>query len=646
LLYESWKFYGRLLPSFGGGFVGTPAPSGKPSHLEEVRSEFSPAVSEAVLILRVAQRMVLPLRTSSDVQLTPEVAVRTRAIRTQALAVPFRVSRTVISPATKIKVNVSVAIESGIISETVRLVVECDPVPEDRTWKVSLRDAEKDEELMRIPILQRSETIVSKLPFGFYVIELSSDEQSLCRFPFTIEPFSLPEALDAAREYLVQSQYGRAVAILEDASARYPDNAEVWDLLSVVEELAVLDPEAVRCEEQEFSVFRGPADWFKGAGAVLQKMRSKFGESVASLLVARKREQASVPDAMLGSVAGSSVSLPVLQALAHLEQRLKEVGDESHHRDDRLVEILAGVTGRLSQFETHTRYLGEHINAARVISGDADEKFRLVGERLAQFLDDVRNIGVSLPDFAPFFYEKLGEDCWQWIGPDAQKMFLSAEDVYRYFSGSTTAETPDFTPALLEFCRGLELLLNFRLAKLCEMVRNLFSGNRDLQDLFGQEIRWAKLKETIEFKKSYTIPQVAISLRLARVVEQRYPALLGNDGSQLVAISGLSDHESICVLTHIGQIFRNGKVHPYPGSTRMFTTPAEVLVLRKLLFGLDEERVDGDTFFPEFYKVQGFTKGEIHMAANALFPTWSQFPGLVPKIWRAADRIGVLKAAS
>ncbi len=42
----------------------------------------------------------------------------------------------------------------------------------------------------------------------------------------------------------------------------YPDDGEISDLLiSVVEELAALDPESVRREEQEFGVFRGPREW-------------------------------------------------------------------------------------------------------------------------------------------------------------------------------------------------------------------------------------------------------------------------------------------------------------------------------------------------------------------------------------------------
>jgi hypothetical protein len=551
-----------------------------------------------------------------------------------------------IDRATEQNFFVALAIEPSVVPDRIRVALECDPIPAGRTWKVSLRDA--GEELARIPILQRWEALDTKLPYGFYVVELLGDEHSLCRFAFTVEPFSLPEALDAAEEYLAHSQYSRAVAVLEDAGARYPTNGEVWDLLSVVEELAALDPEAIAREGEQFGVFRGPLEWFKGAGTVLQKMRSQFGESVASLLVARKLEPASVSDAVLGSATELPVSLPALRALVVLEQRLREAGEGAQHRDERLEQILTGVTGRLGQLETLTLDLGERLDAIRTEKDrDVEEKFSLVGEQLVQFSKGTRSLGVSLPDFAPVFQETLGEGCWKWIGDDTQEMFVSAEDIYRYFAGSATMRTRDFSPALIEFCRGLELLLNFRLGKLCEAIRNLVSGNQVLRDFVEREVKsWAKLKETIEFKKSYTIPQVAISLRLGKAMEQRYPELIGTNVASLLTSSGLSDHQSICVLSHIGQIFRNGKVHPYPGSERMFTTPAEVQVLRKLLFGLDEERVDSGAFFSEFYKLQGFTKGEIHAAANSLFQTWPRFPGLIPKIWRTAEGDGALKAAS
>ena len=85
----------------------------------------------------------------------------------------------------------------------------------------------------------------------------------------------------------------------------------------VEEELAARDLEAVGQEEQEEQgeqevVFRGSRERFRGAGTVLQKLRSKFGDSVASLLVARKLEPESVPDARLASVTELPVSLSAL----------------------------------------------------------------------------------------------------------------------------------------------------------------------------------------------------------------------------------------------------------------------------------------------------------------------------------------------
>jgi len=231
----------------------------------------------------------------------------------------------VTDPATKTRISVGLTIEPGLTPETVRLAVECEPISESRSWKVSLQDAERAEELAGIPIVQRSETIDTKLPYGFYVVELTRDEQSLVRFPFTIEPFSLPEALDSAQEYVAQSQYERAIAVLEDAGTRYPESAEVWDLLSVVEELTAdleggeQEDQEKQEEQEEQVVFRGTRERFRGVGTVLQKMRSKFGDSVASVLVARKLEPESVSDARLASVTELPVPLSALRALRLME---------------------------------------------------------------------------------------------------------------------------------------------------------------------------------------------------------------------------------------------------------------------------------------------------------------------------------------
>ncbi|MCU1308488.1 MAG: hypothetical protein JWN45_3183 [Acidobacteriaceae bacterium] len=123
-------------------------------------------------------------------------------------------------------------------------------------------------------------------------------------------------------------------------------------------------------------------------------------------------------------------------------------------------------------------------------------------------------------------------------------------------------------------------------------IRNVICANPKLKQFADRELTWADPEQTLEERTSYTIPQVAMTLRIGKAVGQKYPESLGQDAASLLTSSGLVDPDSISVLSHIGLIFRNGKVHPYPGSKRMFTAPAEVLVLRKLLLGLDEEHVD------------------------------------------------------
>src|SRR5712692_3283190 len=187
--------------------MGTPAPSGKPSR-QEARLEPSFGSSESVLILRVAEAMIVPLRTSSEVgQPVLPMAVRTKAPAAEALVVPFRVSQRLTDPTTGKKFGVTFAIAASAVPDRMTLTVSCDSIPQGQPWKLSLQDAGSGDELAGMPMRQRQEVLDRNLPYGIYVVELASDGHSLCRFPFTIEPFSLPEALDAAAEYLAHTQY-------------------------------------------------------------------------------------------------------------------------------------------------------------------------------------------------------------------------------------------------------------------------------------------------------------------------------------------------------------------------------------------------------------------------------------------------------
>ena len=111
-----------------------------------------------------------------------------------------------------------------------------------------------------------------------------------------------------------------------------------------------------------------------------------------------------------------------------------------------------------------------------------------MGEQIQRFLDSTRGARVTLPDFGPFFRGTARRTLLEVDRFRSSKMFVSAEDIYRYFAGSATVQTRDFTPALLELCRGFELLLNARLGKQCDAMRTLISGNPQLKVFVGREL--------------------------------------------------------------------------------------------------------------------------------------------------------------
>ena len=83
------------------------------------------------------------------------------------------------------------------------------------------------------------------------------------------------------------------------------------------------------------------------------------------------------------------------------------------------------------------RELGEAINLLRQDTlRSADEKFSLVQMDLQRYIDELARIKVTTTDYSPYFAEKLGPACWEWLGPDARKMFNTSENLFHYFSPS------------------------------------------------------------------------------------------------------------------------------------------------------------------------------------------------------------------
>ena len=53
---------------------------------------------------------------------------------------------------------------------------------------------------------------------------------------------------------------------------------------------------------------------------------------------------------------------------------------------------------------------------------------------------------------------------------------------------------------------------------------------------------------------------------------------------------GPTDVEQLAIIHLITSEYRNGKTHPGPGSRHIFTSRHEMQALRKLVFGIDEEK--------------------------------------------------------
>jgi len=612
--------------------MGPPAPSGKSSPLEEVRSELSSAVPESILILRIARDLILPLHFASDVdQPVPQIPVRTRAIGDTALSVPFRVRKRLNDPQTGQSFGLALAIEPSVEPDRVRLGLECDPIPKGGTCKVSLREAERNEELARIPIVQRSETIDTKLPYGFYIVEVSRDEHSLCRFTFTVEPFSLPEALEAAQDFLSHGQYIRAAAVLTDATDRYPASPDVQDLLCVVQALTATDVESFEREQAEFGTFRSGWSITREASRVFQEARSKFGERVGALIAGRTLDASAVSDAALARSTEAMVSTAVLRSLMLLKEQL-EVRKST--QNEPLLRVLTVIASRQEHLGTLNGELSHRLDAIRSdVQATDDEKFALAKQLLQRYTDEIAECRIAAADYRPFFREELGEACWDWIGAEVQRVFNTAEDLYRYQEAKPKGaplDSADFTPPVLEICRGFEDLLNDKLGGFCKSIQDAVGGDSDCKKIARREVSEDTLKEVLKAERSMSMWKVGIILRLGRSIQAARPNVFDPKLGALLAFSpGPADIEQVVFLSYIAAELRNGKVH-----TSEYTSPHGIRLARKLVLGLDEEQVG-------YGKIRGWIdasrfKKNVEVR-NKLSATWVEFPGIVPIVWRALN---------
>jgi hypothetical protein len=456
------------------------------------------------------------------------------------------------------------------------------------------------------------------------------DDECLGRFAFTVEPFSLPEAIKTALEYLRLAHYGRAMAVLENAAERYPDSGEVWDLQCLARGLAATDTEAFEREQNELGQVRGAADFLKETWEVLKNAKMRFGEGLAYVFAAARFDATSLPVDALSRLKEEKATLPVLSALELLREHVRG-------SDERLARVLGDFTSRLEDFSALMKSLQQSIDGVRAdVTKDVNEKFGAITALLEPIEKALAQRGLALADYSPLFRETLSDAGWSWLGPEVQKIFVSAEELYWYLDNQPTAEAPDFSPALLQFCRGLELLLNIKIGSLCTYMRETVSANDALRNLASSQLPRINLDMTFRREATLSMTQVANLLRIGKVIQRTRPSSFKQEKWALLESSlGLADVEFIAALDLVGMFFRNGKIHPRAGFASIFTTPEEMHILRKLIFGFDEKRVESSRVLSRLRNAQWLSEAERQEAHDKMSRAWKTYPGLVNILYKA-----------
>lgn len=553
---------------------------------------------------------------------------------------PFEVIKTLQDPHTGGASTLKVRAERSLEPEAIRLVVMSEPAPE-RTWgwRVCLLGTEDLPEV-DIPLMTREVEVSADLTYGLHALEVRKDDECLQRLAFTFEPLNMRQAIDAALEYLEIRQYSRAIAILTYAAERYPESREVSDLLVVARGLAVQDPDGFEAERGAGREVRSFRDFLHETREALNRARAKFGERLAPAVAAATLDPASLPQDVK-VLESQQVCMEFLQELKLLNERIRVSGEGQAQ----LIEVVNRLVLRLDGLEASFGDLTRAVDALRRDTGtDPDKKFAEAGALFDRFAKEVAEKGLSPLDVAPVFREQIGETCWSWLGEDVARMFVWAEAVYHFLRSKPFLYAADFSPALLQFCRGLELLLNTRLRDLCGEVRDVVTQNMELRKWAAGELPGTDVIRAFQREPgNQSITDVMNALRIGKVVARSRPGAFADATASLLTATGagLTDIEVLVPLGHVGLVFRNGKIHPRPGSTDMFTTVDEVRILRKLLFGFDEEHADTKLLFDRLADARWLTESERRKAVAKLRADWRSYPGFLRLLWEGLQRSSI-----
>ncbi len=590
---------------------------------------------QPVLVLRTARSFILPLQIPALWKQQPlALAVPTRSIETLP-NVPFKATTEVLDPGTQRTHTLTLSIGPGNDDGSASVFLQSDSIRNEGNWRAYLyrgtqmRDA--------VPFTDGHVELHRGLPAGIYTVKLTSAEAPvLPALTIALEPFNLPEALQAGETYLASRQYIRAAAVLSDAAEHYPESADVQDLLVLAETLAITDPVAYTKEQSEFGVFRSAESMTREASRVFQEARLKFGERVGSLIAGRTLDASAVSDATLARSAETTVSTAVLRSLMLLKEQLEF--DKSTEIQP-LLRVLGIIASRQELLET---FNGELTSGLNTVRSDAqatdDEKFDLAKQLLRRYTDEIAESRIASPDYMPFFRAEVGEACWNWIEGDVQRVFNTAESLYRHQEGKPPDPPADFTPPVLEICRGFEELLNDKLDAPCRSIQNAINGNSDCTDTVLKDVSEDVLRGLLKSERSMSMWKIGSILRLGRLIHAAWPKVFDPKLGALLALSpGPADIQQEIFLNFLASELRNGKVH-----SAEYTSPHGMRLARKLILGLDEARVGNGSIRVWIGKSRFKNEAQIYKKLSA---TWAEFPGIVPSLWRALEATEAASAA-
>jgi hypothetical protein len=590
---------------------------------------------EPVLLLRTAKSLILPLRIPDQWEEQPLPAAAPSRSTGASPIVSFKATTHVLDPGTQRPHTITLSIGPGI-DDDANIFLESDSIPMEGTWRASLYAGTALK--ANVPFADERVELHHGLPAGIYTIKLTSgDAPVLPALTIALEPFNLPEALQAGETYLARRRYIRAEAVLSDAAERYPENADAQDLLVLAHTLATADPAAWQEEQAEFGVFRSVENLTRQASHAFQEARSKFGERVGTLIAGRTLGAVTVSDATLAQSTEAVVSTAVVRSLMLLKKQLEA---NKSPQDEPVLRFLTVISGRLEHLEAISGELSSRIDAVRSDTQKSDDdKFALVKELLQHYTDEIARSRIAAPDYEPFFREEVGEACWDWLGVDVQRVFSTAEELYHYQDGKPSGARADFTPAVLEICRGFEELLNDKLGEFCKSIQDAIKRDEDCTAIARKEFQEKTLTDILKTEHSMSMWKIATLLRLGRMIHAAQPNVCDPKLGALLALSpGPADIEQVVFLSYIASELRNGKVH-----TAEHTSAHGMWLARKLVLGLDERGV-GYGNIQGWIKESRFKKdAEVHK--KKISAIWAEFPGIVPMLWKALGAAAPAAAA-